>query len=138
MSWTVYWVTIYMCNNSVKVVLFGSFLAVSHLFIHSVYMKGWEVAWTFRLQILSQSSTSFSVHSGCKKRALRNAVIHLYFFFHHFHTVFFFFLAFYFVLWYSWSTHNGVIVSGEQSRDSAIHIHVSILPKSLSHSAAAT
>ena len=34
--------------------------------------------------------------------------------------------------------HNGVIVSGEQSRDSAIHIHVSILPKSLSHSAAAT
>ena len=37
--------------------------------------------------------------------------------------------TFYFVLGYSWLTNNVVIVSGEQRRDSAICIHVSILPQ---------
>ena len=38
------------------------------------------------------------------------------------------FLIFYFVLEYSWLTNNVVIASGEQQRDLAIRIHVSILP----------
>ena len=42
---------------------------------------------------------------------------------------FLFFQTFYFVLDYSRLTNNIVIVSGEQWRDSAIHIHVSILPQ---------
>ena len=44
-------------------------------------------------------------------------------------TLFFhpFFLYLYFVLGYSQFTNNVVIISGEQQRDSAIHIHVSIL-----------
>ena len=40
-----------------------------------------------------------------------------------------YFLTFYFVLGYSWLTNNIVTVSGEQWRDSAIHIQVSILPR---------
>ena len=40
----------------------------------------------------------------------------------------FFFLTFKFVLGYSRLTNNVMIISGEQRRDSAIHIHVSILP----------
>ena len=43
-----------------------------------------------------------------------------------------FFLTFNFVLGV-WPTNNVVIVSGEQQRDSATHIHVSILPKLPSH-----
>ena len=39
------------------------------------------------------------------------------------------FLSFYFVLGYSQLTNNVVIISGEQQRDSAIHIHVSTLPQ---------
>ena len=39
------------------------------------------------------------------------------------------FKIFYFVLEYSQFTNNVVIVSGEQRRDSAIQIHVSILPQ---------
>ena len=35
----------------------------------------------------------------------------------------------YFVLGYSWLTNNVVTVSGEQQGDSAINIHVSILPQ---------
>ena len=42
---------------------------------------------------------------------------------------FLFFQTFYFVLDYSRLTNNIVIVSGEQWRDSAIHIHVSIFPQ---------
>ena len=42
-------------------------------------------------------------------------------------------LLFYFVLRYSRLINNVVIVSGEQQRDSAIHINVSILPKLHSH-----
>ena len=40
-----------------------------------------------------------------------------------------FFLTFYFVLGYSQLTKNIVIVSAEQWRDSAIQIHISILPQ---------
>ena len=43
-------------------------------------------------------------------------------------TIILFFLIFYFVLTCSQLTNN-VIASGEQQRDSAIHIHVSILPR---------
>ena len=39
-----------------------------------------------------------------------------------------FFLTFNFVLGYSHLTNNAMIVSDEQQRGSAIHIHVSILP----------
>ena len=39
------------------------------------------------------------------------------------------FKTFYFVLMYSQLPSNVVVVSSEQQRDSAIHIHVSILPK---------
>ena len=42
-----------------------------------------------------------------------------------------FFLTFYFILGYSQLTNNVVRVSGGQQRDSAIHIHVSILPQTL-------
>ena len=38
---------------------------------------------------------------------------------------------FYFALGYNQSTNNVVIVSGEQGRDSAMHIHVSIFPQIL-------
>ena len=40
------------------------------------------------------------------------------------------FLTFNFVLEYSQSTNSVVIVSGDQRKDSDIHIHVSILPQS--------
>ena len=53
----------------------------------------------------------------------------------------FFTVYFYFILWGlflnflfctgEWLTNNAVIVSGEQQRDSAIRIHVSILPQTL-------
>ena len=48
------------------------------------------------------------------------------------------FLTFYFVLGYSQITSNAVIVSGEQQRDSDIHVYVSLspqtpLPSSLAH-----
>ena len=39
------------------------------------------------------------------------------------------FLTFYFVLGYSLLTNNIVIVLSEQQRNSAIHIHVSVLPQ---------
>ena len=42
---------------------------------------------------------------------------------------FFFFFTFYFILEYGRLTNNVVIVSGEQQRDSAIHIHVPVLPQ---------
>ena len=40
-----------------------------------------------------------------------------------------FYFFFYFILGYSHLTNGVVIVSGEQGRDSAIHIHVSFLPQ---------
>ena len=43
--------------------------------------------------------------------------------------VLFFFFTFYFILEYGRLTNNVVIVSGEQQRDSAIHIHVPVLPQ---------
>ena len=39
----------------------------------------------------------------------------------------FFFSTFYFVLGYNQLTNNVVIVSGEQQRDSAMHIHITSL-----------
>ena len=42
---------------------------------------------------------------------------------------FFFFLTFYFVLGYARLTNSFMVVSGEQRRDSAVRIHVSILPQ---------
>lgn len=78
----------------------------------------------------SQFFTSFPVHIGYKKRALGNAVGAFVFLLSPLFTQsFFFFLAFYFVSRYSRSTHNVVIVLGEHSLYSAIHIHVSFFPK---------
>ena len=45
-----------------------------------------------------------------------------------------FFLTFCSILGYSWLTNNAATVLGEQWRDSATHIHVSILPTNPSHS----
>ena len=40
-----------------------------------------------------------------------------------------FFKSFYFVFGYSWLINNAVIVTGEQPKDSVIHMHVSVLPQ---------
>ena len=123
-----------MCNNSVKIVLFGSFSCCESSFHTQCIYEG--VRGSLDLQAASSVSLPlpFQFTLDVKRRLWEMLLFICISSFTFIHRVFFFPLAFYFVLRYCQLTHNVVIVSGERRRDSSIHIHVSILPKPLSNS----
>ena len=134
-SWTAYWVTIYVCNNSEDSFIWFFFLPWV-IFSHTVYIwrsERWlePSGYKFSVSFLPPFQFTLDVKRGLWEMLLFICISSFTFI----HTVFFFFfLAFNFVSRYSRSTHNVVIISDEHSLYSAIHIHVSILPKPLSHS----
>lgn len=62
-------VTIDVHNNSMNIVFFGSFYLHESSFHTYCMHEGVRDCLDLKLQILSQSSTSFSVSHGCKKEA---------------------------------------------------------------------
>ena len=124
-----------MCNNSVKIVLFGSFSCCESSFHTQCIYEGVRGGLDLQAASSVRLPLPFQFTMDIKRRLWEMLFICISPF-TFIHRVFFFFfpLSFYFVLRYCQLTHSVVIVSGEQRRDSSIHIHVSILPKPLSNS----
>ena len=82
----------------------------------------------FQLPLHPEAGVKLNLLPDCLKNYLLRTGVNTYLFFSPW--VKFFFLFFFFLLFILyWGIADVVIVSGDKQRDSAIHMHVSILPQ---------